>query len=341
MTLLQSVPLGILHLRVSESPALRLDPVGAALTALDAPQAVVGGEYVPGAPPPTELASAGAAAVEAAISRRRPSVALVAGDGDEAVAGALVAMRLGVPIARLGAGLRCGDRAEAGEVNRLVLDELATWLFADGEPAVAQLRSEGVEEQRIHCVGSTVADAVAHWLVPARERAVAASLGLTQGDFVLVALRGVCDELRLERIAQAAAALAHRRAVVVCPSRAVREAMKLAGTLAQLEAAGVVVAHPLGYLDFLSLEAAAGAVVTDSADVQEETTVLGVPCFTLARTSERALTLTHGTNVLVGDDPACLVDAACDLRIDEPEPIPLWDGQAGRRIAATLAEAPA
>jgi UDP-N-acetylglucosamine 2-epimerase (non-hydrolysing) len=80
--------------------------------------------------------------------------------------------------------------------------------------------------------------------------------------------------------------------------------------------------------------------VTDSADVQEETTVLGVPCFTLGRTSERALTLTHGTNVLLGDDPASMVDAACELELHEPEPIPLWDGHAGDRIAATLAEAP-
>ena len=328
-----------LHLAVSRSAEVRLAPVIAALSGIGARQTLVdaAGERAvdPGTPPHAPAAAAPASAVAAAIERARPAWVLVAGDGDAAVEAALTAYGLGVPIARLGAGLRCGDRAVDAEINRMVLDELASLLLADGEDAVANLREEGADERRIRCIGSTVPDAVRRWHAAASGRRVRAALDLGVREYLLVTLgkrENVGDADRVARLVDALSALARRLPLVIC----MRSELVPAGERARLRAAGAIVTEPLGYLDFLALESAAGGVLTDSAAVQEETTVLGVPCFTLGRSSERTLTLTHGTNLVLGDDPAEIADLVLGAPAAPPEPIPLWDGGAGRRAAAEL-----
>jgi UDP-N-acetylglucosamine 2-epimerase (non-hydrolysing) len=332
----------VLHLAVSRSAAVRLAPVAAALAALGRPQALVdvAGECTPldDAPPRTLGAAkpeALAEAVDDAIERLRPASVLVAGDGDASVAVALAAARRGVPIVRLGAGLRCGDRNIEAETNRLVLDELAELLLADGDDAAEQLRGGGSAEARIRLTGSTIPDAVQRWLAPARARDLAGTLGLPARAFALVTLHkpeNTSDRDRVARLTEALRILARRMPVVLC----LHPRMQLDGDLARLRDAGVVVTRPLDYLDFLSMETAAGAVLTDSAGVQEETTALGVPCFTLARASERALTLTHGTNVLLGDELEDVAYVVLDRLPGPLEPIPHWDGTAGSRVAAEL-----
>jgi UDP-N-acetylglucosamine 2-epimerase (non-hydrolysing) len=343
-----------LHLAVSRSAAVRLAPVVSALSALGARQALLdlsgrAAAAADGMPRTTVardawLSAAGAAAAaEAAIERLSPAVVLVAGDGHAAVAAALAAARHGIPIARLGAGLRCGDRTVEAETNRIVLDELADRLYADGEGAAERLRAEGAPEDRIRCVGSTLPDAVARWLGPATERAAWDELGLGHRGYVLVTLHkseNVGDDERVARITEALRALARRCATLVCLHPRARDMMEPMGDLERLRSAGAIVTGSLDYVDFLSLQAHAGAVLTDSAGVQEETTVLGVPCFTLAHSSERTLTLTHGTNVLLGDDPADIADVAMSSLVGGIEPIPLWDGRAGQRIAADLQAGP-
>jgi UDP-N-acetylglucosamine 2-epimerase (non-hydrolysing) len=224
----------------------------------------------------------------------------------------------------VGAGLRCGDRGDTREINRIAMDELACRLYTDDADASERLRAEGVDERRVQFVGSTMPDVVARWIGPARERAAWERIGVRRGDYALVSLSRRDSD---DRLREGITALARRLPVVVCGP-------------ADLGPPVAVATGPLEHVEHLSLLSAAAAVVTDSSGVQEATTVLGVPCFTLARTSERTLTLTHGTNVLLGDDGAAIADVAAGDLADEPEPIPLWDGQASCRIAADLALRP-
>jgi UDP-N-acetylglucosamine 2-epimerase (non-hydrolysing) len=306
-----------LHLAVTRSSAVRLSGVVSALARLGTPQAFadLGGELAidPDAPPHMPAQESSCDALTEVIARTGPACVLVAGDGDAVLEGALTAAALGIPIVRLGAGLRSGDRSEDEEISRVALDELSALLFADGEDAVAQLLSEGIPRERIRCAGSTVPDAVRRWQFAAARRTIHADLGIDRGRrYLLVALGRRESRARMAEIEAALAVLGERTQVVVPP--------------------------PLEYLDFLALELAAGAVLTDSSCVQEETTVLGVPCFTFGHRSERALTLMHGTNAMLGDDPAEIAQLTLGAVPGIPQPIPLWDGSAGRRVAKELLE---
>jgi UDP-N-acetylglucosamine 2-epimerase (non-hydrolysing) len=342
----------VLHVATSRAAAVRLAPVADALTGrvgqgVLAPtlqprealpparslMTLVAGELPAGTP------GSVAATVEAAIDRARPELVFLSGEGDAAVAAALVAGRLGVRIARLGAGLRCGDRTVGEEIDRIVLDAVADRLYADGEGAVMHLLAEGIPRRRIRCVGSTLADVVARRRPAAAARAAWRDLGLPAGGYVLTTLHrpeNVDDDLQLARTTEALCELVARTPVVLCVHARTRTQMEASGDIIRLRTAGVAVLGALPYVDFLSLQVGAGAVLTDSAAVQEETTLLGVACFTLRRATERALTLIHGSNVLLGDDPAEIRDVALGPPAEPVEPIPLWDGAAGRRIADDL-----
>ncbi len=313
----------VAHLAVSRSASIRLAPVAAALAKLGVPQTTV------------ERTSD----VAAALSVARPAFALVAGDGDDTVAAAMAADRLRVPIARIGAGLRCDDRGIAGEINRIVLDELAQRLYVDGDTAAERLHAERFEDQRVVRAGSTLADSAA--LRRTDGSAALGDLRLARGAYVLATVHkpeNAGDPQRLRGIADALALLAGRAGVVVCVDAAVQARLRAVGALEPLRASGAIVRGPLDHADFLALQASAGAVITDSAGVQEETTLLGVPCFTLGRSTERAVTLTHGTNVLLGDDPREIAEVPLGKLPEELLPVPLWDGRASRRIAADLVE---
>jgi UDP-N-acetylglucosamine 2-epimerase (non-hydrolysing) len=249
------------------------------------------------------------------------------------MAAALAAVRADVPIARLGAGLRCGDRNAAREINRIAIDELATRLYTDGEYADEQLISEGADPARIVNVGSTVPEVVGRWHEPALHLAAWRDAGLEQGEYVLVSFRRRETFERAASLLVGLEGLAARHPIILC----VDDAVRATGHLTALESAGAIVAGPLEYIEFLSLQAGAGAVLTDSASVQEESSVLDVDCYTLTQASERILTLTHGTNLLLGEDP----DAIAHVRVRadrERDPMPVWELGAGRRIAADLLE---
>jgi UDP-N-acetylglucosamine 2-epimerase (non-hydrolysing) len=333
---------GVLLLAVSRSAAVRLAPIARALGEHGVAQAVAGPPV--GGEPQTRAAAAIApdqayVAVEQALERARPAFVLVAGDGEAAMAAALAAESHGVALARVGAGLRCGDRGIEGEVNRMALDALAERLYADGSAAVGQLRGEGVEEGRIVDAGSTLPGAVARWRLAAGTSHVRQGLGLEHGGYALATLHKpelLRDAGRLSCACEALGVLARRIPVVFCVHPRTRAALDRTGDLRRLAAAGVRLVGDLAYPDFLALEDGAAFVVTDSSGVQEETSVLGVPCFTLARTSERTRTLTHGTNALLGDDPAEI--AAIELGARRAAvAIPRRDGAAALRIAADLA----
>jgi UDP-N-acetylglucosamine 2-epimerase (non-hydrolysing) len=265
-----------------------------------------------------------------------PDVVVVVGDVNSTLACALVAAKSGALLAHVEAGLRSRDRTMPEEVNRVVTDRVSDYLFAPSADAVANLRAEGYRDDQIHLVGNVMVDT----LLANRDRAAArgtlSSLGLQPGRYGLVTLHrpaNVDDPAVLRALLSALAEVA-RMCPLVLPAHP-RTAERLRG--AGLDGR-VRVLPPAGYLDFVALEASAALVLTDSGGVQDETTVLGVPCLTLRDNTERPVTLTEGTNQLVGRDPDRIVAAA--RRVLEAPPAPqspaLWDGSAGQRIADVL-----
>jgi UDP-N-acetylglucosamine 2-epimerase (non-hydrolysing) len=276
--------------------------------------------------------------LEPVLAEERPDLVIVPGDVNSTVAAALTAAKLQIPIAHIEAGLRSFDRTMPEELNRIVTDQLADQLFIHSPEANDNLHAEGIPAERIHLVGNTMIDTLVALEDRFRGAEAANKLGVQPGGFVLVTLHRpalVDGPLLSETIGQLAALA--RELPVVFPvhprTRAMMEAINS-------EHPGLLLCEPLGYLDFLSLLADARAVLTDSGGIQEETTYLGIPCFTLRANTERPITLSAGTNTLLGLDPAAIAQiplALAQRPANPPEPPPLWDGHAAERIAAVVA----
>ncbi len=266
-----------------------------------------------------------------------PDLAFVPGDVNTTLAAALVLVKLGVPYAHVESGLRSFDRSMPEEINRIVADEFAEYLFAHSEDAVANLRKEGIEPERIHLVGNTMIDTLCRLEPLFRPLHVAAGLGLPPQGFVLVTLHrpALVDGALLPTVLEQLQTVAERTPVVfpVHPRTRARIA-------APERYPDVRLLPPLGYLEFLSLESDAAAVLTDSGGVQEETTFLGVPCFTLRAVTERPVTTRLGTNVVLGLDPGRIPEIADAIGADRREHRipPHWDGRASERIADVVVE---
>jgi len=276
-------------------------------------------------------------ALEQEFERDRPQIVLVYGDINSTLAAAIVASKLWIPLGHVEAGLRSFDMTMPEEVNRLVTDRLSNVLFATSEDAVGHLTREGVEPDAIHLVGNPMIDS----LLKAQERfdtAAARAEHGVEGRYLVGTLHRPSNVDDPDDVAQLVRVI-HELADLATFVMPVHPRGR-----ARLEAAGltrhprVIAVDPLGYLDFMSLVSGADAVVTDSGGVQEETTVLGVPCFTMRPNTERPVTITHGTNRLVTRD-SVVAEVARALDAGRPAtwPIPpLWDGHAGERIAAVL-----
>jgi len=278
--------------------------------------------------------------LEPVLLAEQPDLMIVPGDVNSTLATALVAAKLHVPIAHVESGLRSFDRTMPEEINRLVTDQLASFLFVHCDEAVDNLRAEGIDEQRIHLVGNTMIDSLVAMEHRFRSLRMAARLGLQAGEYVLVTLHrpALVDGPLLEPALRSLGQLARELPVVLPVHPRTRERMQSLDP-----PPGVLITEPFGYLEFLSLEADAAAVLTDSGGVQEETTFLGIPCFTLRSTTERPITISAGTNTLLGLDPARILDLPSLLAAApgaSPEPPPLWDGRAAERLVGTLLEMP-
>ncbi|MFN2628809.1 MAG: non-hydrolyzing UDP-N-acetylglucosamine 2-epimerase [Gaiellaceae bacterium] len=271
--------------------------------------------------------------IEPVLERERPDLVIVPGDVNSTLAVTLVAAKMGIRLAHLESGLRSFDRGMPEEINRIVADEFADVLFVHCEDAIENLRREGIGADRIHFVGNTMIDSLVAMEGRFRSAGCAQRLGVRPGGYLLVTLHrpALVDGPLLLDVMDALADLA-RELPVVFPVHP-RTRKMLDGVWP-----GVLVHEPVGYLDFLSLEADAAAVLTDSGGVQEETTFLGVPCFTLRANTERPVTVRSGTNTLLGLDPARIADilpAITGSRVTS-EPPPLWDGHASERIGNVL-----
>jgi UDP-N-acetylglucosamine 2-epimerase (non-hydrolysing) len=276
--------------------------------------------------------------LEPVLEEERPDLVLVPGDVNSTLAAVLTAVKMGIPVGHIESGLRSFDRTMPEEVNRIVADELSERLYLHSEEAIENLRAEGIAEERMKFVGNTMIDTLIALEGRFRAAGSAARLGVEPGGYLLVTLHRpalVDGELLAETVARLVALAAEMPVVFPVHPR----------TRAKMEAvaadhAGLLLSEPLGYLDFLSLLADAGAVLTDSGGIQEETTYLGVPCFTLRDNTERPVTIRAGTNILLGLDPAAIAGipaALAERPAERPEPPPLWDGRAAQRIADEIA----
>lgn len=273
-------------------------------------------------------------AFEAVLRAESPVLTAVAGDDDAALASALAAAKLQLPVAYLGAGMRTGDWSSGEEINRVLVDRLADVLVVAGKAAYDTLCAEGVSSGRIHHAGSTVVDWLRVHEPAARLRAVRRAHGLGRHGYVLVLLhrRATIDGPgRARHLGEALRSLAARMPVVLPLHPRLTDTLR---PVASRRGTTLTVLAPLTFLDYVSLAADAGAIVTDSGSVQEEASALGVPCFTLRTATEQVVTLTHGTNVLLGDDPTDL--DAVTLSEARSCAIPMWDGHAAERVAEAL-----
>jgi UDP-N-acetylglucosamine 2-epimerase (non-hydrolysing) len=272
-----------------------------------------------------------------------PDVVLVPGDVNSTLAAALTAAKLQLPVGHVEAGLRSFDRTMPEEINRIVSDQVSRFLFIHSPEARDNLLAEGCPAWAIHDVGNTMIDS----LVVMSDRIEAAEApeahGLTRGDYLVVTLHRpnlVDGPLLAEAIGQLAAISEVLPVVFPVHPR----------TRASMESLGIDVAtgrlrliEPVGYVEFLSLVAGSAGVLTDSGGIQEETTYLGLPCFTLRANTERPITVSMGTNTLLGLAPARIGDVPTLLAIPRENPVrvpPLWDGKAAGRIADVLERVP-
>jgi UDP-N-acetylglucosamine 2-epimerase (non-hydrolysing) len=277
--------------------------------------------------------------------RERPDVIVVVGDVNSTLACALAGGKLGIPIAHVEAGLRSFDRAMPEELNRALTDQLADLLFTTEKSANENLIREGIPRKRIFFVGNVMIDTLFSFLERARRRQTIKRLGLKKGNYAILTLHRPgsvdADEI-LKRIVSTLGAVQRDIRIVFPVHPRTQLKLKELCLESQLKSfQNFFILDPLGYLDFINLMTNARFVLTDSGGIQEETTILGVPCITLRENTERPITVTDGTNILVGTDPEKL-SKFCDEAINgtwKKGKIPeLWDGKASRRIVDLIWE---
>jgi UDP-N-acetylglucosamine 2-epimerase (non-hydrolysing) len=280
--------------------------------------------------------------IERVLRLERPDLVVAVGDVNSTLAAALAAAKLDVPVAHLEAGLRSFDRRMPEEINRVVTDHVSSLLLAPSATAAANLAREGIAADTVATVGNVMIDTLMAQRRMEDWPALASSLGLEARGYAVLTLHrpaNVDDGSRLGRLVRAigAAAAPHPVVFPVHP----RTARRLASFGIDVAAAGLRLVDPLPYRAFLAVMDHAAEVFTDSGGIQAETTVLDVPCYTLRDSTEWPETIEAGTNTLAGDDAVELASAVRRARGRSPAtrpPIALWDGRAGERAAAAIAD---
>lgn len=275
-----------------------------------------------------------------------PDLVVVVGDVNSTLAGALVAVKLQLPVAHVEAGLRSFDRTMPEEINRVVTDAVSTLLFCTEPSAVENLRREGIAEEGIHLVGNVMIDSMLLQRPLAERSDVLERFGLRPKGYVVLTLHrpsNVDEEDNLLEILAALEVIQERFPIIFPVHPRTRDRLatvRLERRLTNLPNLRLV--DPLGYTDFLKLMMDSYAVLTDSGGIQEETTVLGVPCLTLRENTERPITIEQGTNRLAGtssDSILAVWEELCSGRWAPQAKVPeLWDGRAAERIAEVIAQ---
>jgi UDP-N-acetylglucosamine 2-epimerase (non-hydrolysing) len=277
---------------------------------------------------------------EEACLAEKPDLVVVVGDVNSTMAASLVAAKLMIPIAHLEAGLRSFDRQMPEEINRIVTDCLADLLLTPSADGDENLLKEGVPREKIHLVGNIMIDTLMRHLPMAALDRLAGRIDVKEKQYGVLTLHrpsNVDDPAILGRILEAIAKIAADVPIVFPVHPRTRERLKSFGFDHLLT--HVTLTEPLGYIDFLSLTSHARIILSDSGGLQEESTALGIPCLTLRENTERPITITHGTNRLVGTQTQAILagyDEALSHEHDEQRRPPLWDGHTAGRVAAVL-----
>jgi UDP-N-acetylglucosamine 2-epimerase (non-hydrolysing) len=280
---------------------------------------------------------------EPVVIKEKPDWVVVVGDVNSTLACALVCVKLGVKVAHVEAGLRSRDRTMPEEINRLLTDQIADLLFTPSADANENLLAEGVPEERIRLVGNVMIDSLYKHLEDSRKSRVKDQLGVSEKRYAVLTLHrpaNVDEPATFGRILEALERISAKLSVVFPVHPRTRRTIAEHGfeeRVSHIEDLRII--DPLGYLDFLSLYSGARLVLTDSGGIQEETSVLGIPCLTLRENTERPITITMGTNKIVGTDVEKIVAAAFAALAETAKPavdIPLWDGHTAERILAAF-----
>ncbi|MGC9472203.1 MAG: non-hydrolyzing UDP-N-acetylglucosamine 2-epimerase [Bacteroidales bacterium] len=271
----------------------------------------------------------------------KPDLVVVPGDVNSTMAASLVASKMGIPIAHIEAGLRSFDRTMPEEINRMVTDVLAEYLFVSEPSGLTNLRREGIPEEKIYHVGNIMIDSLTHYLPKTEKSTILHNLGLQAGDYVLVTFHrpnNVDLVVKLTEVVNFLNQLSERKKVVFPVHPRTRINLEQYRLISKLERR-VILTDPLGYIDFLTLTRQALLVITDSGGIQEETTWLGVPCITVRDNTERPVTVDEGTNVLAGTNLNRVQEQAMDRlqgKIKKGKIPEYWDGKTANRIVQIL-----
>ncbi len=284
-------------------------------------------------------------AFEPVVLKEKPDWVIVVGDVNSTLACALVCAKLSIKVAHVEAGLRSRDRTMPEEINRLLTDQISDLLFTPSSDADANLGAEGIPAERIRLVGNIMIDSLLANLERAKDSRLRAELAVADKDYALLTLHrpsSVDNRESFTRILDALEQISARLPIVFPIHPRARKMLSKYGLSDRIEQmAGLRLIEPLGYLDFLSLMSGARVILTDSGGIQEETTVLGIPCVTLRENTERPITVETGTNTIVGTDTGKIVAATFSalekqLEKDQHSLPPLWDGHTAERILAAL-----
>lgn len=285
--------------------------------------------------------------VEPVLLEHQPDLVLVVGDVNSTIAVSLAAVKLGISVAHVEAGLRSFDRSMPEEINRILTDALADYLFVTEEDAIQHLLKEGRPRESIYLVGNVMIDSLRHFLPIAQKSPIGEDLGLkNSGDwkrFGVLTLHRPSNVDSTEKLAELLGAIdsiAAQVPVIFPVHPRTQQRLTQAGIKTHPH---LKLIPPVGYLDFLCLLSKASLVLTDSGGIQEETTALGVPCLTLRENTERPITISQGTNLLIGTDPAKITSAAQAILAGNGKPgriPPFWDGHAAERIVEVLLKNP-
>ena len=281
---------------------------------------------------------------EPVVLREKPDWVLVVGDVNSTIACALVCSKLNIKVAHVEAGLRSRDRTMPEEINRILTDQISDLLFTTSKDADENLKAEGVSENKIHFVGNVMIDSLFYNMEKAKSSTVREDLNLSEKDYAVVTLHrpsNVDDKKIFSEILDALISIGEKLPVIFPAHPRTKARITEFSLTKKIGNSNLRVIEPLGYLDFLKLYSGARIVLTDSGGLQEETTALSIPCLTLRENTERPITISMGTNKVVGVNPEKIEHAAFEIlskkKFAKDKKIPpLWDGRAAKRICDVL-----
>lgn len=273
----------------------------------------------------------------------KPDFIIVVGDVNSTIGCSLVSVKMGIPTAHVEAGLRSFDRAMPEEINRIATDSICDYWFVTEQSGLDELNKQGAPSDNVFLVGNTMIDSLHYALPKAKESTILTTLGLKQKEYALITMHrpsNVDEPKQLSDLLNMLAELTEKRDVVFPVHPRTRKNISTFGLSEIVEShPRLHLIEPQGYISFLSLMMNADFVMTDSGGIQEETTALGVPCLTIRTTTERPVTTTLGTNILIQPEPNAIRKALSDI-IESPRKQgqipPLWDGKTSERIAKII-----